>query len=377
MSTAPSSPSATPARTATRRRPAVAAPRVAPAAVALRLAAGLWLPAALWLAAGLLLPPAGAAVVEEIVAKVNNRIITASEFEERQKALVAQVQQESRGTASDQELRQARDVLLANIITEALLLERATTVFDMDRIRNSLIEDFRKQQGINTDADLEQALKDQQMTRKELEDHLIRLAVPNEIINYDVKRKISVSETEMKDYYAKNRSTWESPESATLREIVVLYEPSTRDEALERARAVVAEARGGADFLELVKQHSEAGTKETQGLIGPIPIRDLNAALATAARTLEPGQVSEPIDTGRSFHVLRLEGRAPASVRALEDVRDEVRNAVREQKFKPRFDVYLRRLWKENHIEVSPKYESWLVVSPLKPRAGAETASAP
>jgi peptidyl-prolyl cis-trans isomerase SurA len=371
MSTAPSSPSATPARTATRRRPAVAAPGVAPAAAALRLAAGLWL------AAGLLLPPADAAVVEEIVAKVNNRIITASEFEERQKALQAQVQQETRGTATDQELRQARDVLLANIITEALLLERAATVFDMDRIRNSLIEDFRKQQGINTDADLEQALKDQQMTRKELEDHLIRLAVPNEIINYDVKRKISVSETEMKDYYAKNHSTWESPESATLREIVVLYEPPTRDEALERARAVVAEARGGADFLELVKQHSEAGTKETQGLIGPIPIRDLNAALATAARTLEPGQVSEPIDTGRSFHVLRLEGRAPASVRALEEVRDEVRNAVREQKFKPRFDVYLRRLWKENHIEVSPKYESWLVVSPLKPRAGAETASVP
>src|SRR5262245_2601038 len=355
MSIAPSSPSATSARTATRTRPAVA----------------LWLVAAI--AAGLLAPAARAAVVEEIVAKVNNRIITASEFEERQKALQAQVVQESHGTATDQEMRQARDVLLANIITEALLLERATTVFDMDRIRGSLIEDFRKQQGINSDAELEQALKDQQMTRKELEDHLIRLAVPQEIINYDVKRKISVSKTEMKDYYAAHHSDWESPETATLREIVVLYDPDTRDEALERAKGLVAEARGGADFLELVKQHSEAGTRETQGLIGPIPIRDLQPALAAAARALEPAQVSEPVDTGRSFHVLRLEGRAPASVRTLDEVKDEVRNAVREQKFKPRFDVYLRRLWKENHIEVSPKYEAWLVVSPLKPRPGSET----
>jgi peptidyl-prolyl cis-trans isomerase SurA len=360
MSTAPSFRSATSARTAI-RPPATAAPARAAAVAVLGVV----------LAALLVAPPARGAVVEEIVAKVNNRIITASEFEERQQALFTQVSQEHPGPGMSQELQSAQDVLLANIITEALLLERATAIFDMDRIRNSLIEDFKKQQNIPGEVELDQALKDQGMTRKELEDHLIRIAVPNEIISYDVKRKISVSETEMQDYYDQHRALWETPETVTFKEIVVLYTDGTRDEAAERAARIVADARGGADFGDLVMQHSEAGTREVQGLIGPIPVRDLLAALVPAVKGLEPGQIGDPVDTGRSLHVLRLETRVPASIKPFDAVRDAVRDDVREEKFKPRFDAYLKRLWKENHIEVSPKFESWLVVSPLKPRTAA------
>src|SRR5262245_45231846 len=136
MSTAPSCPSVTSARTVTR------------SAAAAALIAG---------AATLVSPAVRAAVVDELVAKVNNRIITASEFEERQKALVAQVSQEHSGPGMDRELQSAQEALLANVITEALLLERAATIFDMDRIRTSLVEDFRKQQNIPPEADLEQA----------------------------------------------------------------------------------------------------------------------------------------------------------------------------------------------------------------------------
>jgi peptidyl-prolyl cis-trans isomerase SurA len=350
MSTAPSSRSVTSARTATRR-----------ASAALLAALGAAFAAA----------AAGAAVVDEIVAKVNNRIVTASEFEERQKALFTQVSQENPGPGLSAELQEAQDVLLANIITEALLLERAAAVFDMDRIRGSLIEQFKEQQNISGEPELEQALVEQGMTRRELEDHLIRIAIPNDIINYDVKRKISVSETEMKDYYAAHRPRWETPEMVTFREIVLLYAADGREEAVRRAAGIATEARGGADFADLVSQHSEAGTREVQGLIGPIPMRDLHAALAAAVKGLEPGQIGDPVDTGRSVHVLRLETRTPASVKSFDAVRDEVRLAVREEKFKPRFDAYLQRLWKENHIEISPKFESWLVVSPLKPRGGS------
>ncbi|HKQ97563.1 MAG TPA: peptidyl-prolyl cis-trans isomerase [Candidatus Polarisedimenticolia bacterium] len=327
--------------------------------------------AAATLAVCLLAPPARAAVVEEIVAKVNNRVITASEYEERQKALVAQVAQEHPGVGMEEELKDAQDSLLANVITEALLIERAGNIFDMDRIRGSLVEDFRKQQNIGSDAELETALKDQGMTRKELEEQLIRLAVPTEIINYDVKRKISVSETEIKTWYDAHRATFETPETVTLREVVLLYSGSTRDETLARAQAIAAEARGGADFKALVAQHSEAGTRETEGVLGPVAVNDLQSDLAAAAHDLKEGAISDPVDTGRSFHVLRLESRVAAGMRSLDEAHDEVRNSVREEKFRPRFDNYLKRLWKENHIEVSPKYQSQLVVTPLTAKKAA------
>lgn len=313
------------------------------------------------LLAALALTAPGAAVIEEIVAKVNNRIITKTEYEQRSAYLV----QQGRSQGED-ELQEQKDALLANLITEALLIERAEMIFDMDRIRTSLIEDFRKQQNIANDQELEAALKDQQMTRPELEEHLMRLAVPNEIINYDVKRKISVSDAEMQAYYDQHRSRWESPTTVTLREIVVTYTPGTKDEALGRARALAAQAREGGDFIEMVKQSSEGGTREIEGLLGPVAAKDLHPALNQGALALKIGEISDPVDTGRALHILKLEARVESSVKGLADVKDEVYNAVREEKFRPRFDNYLKKLWKENYIEVEPKYEPLLVVSPLK-----------
>lgn len=309
-------------------------------------------------------------MVDEIVVKVNNRIITRSEFDERAAYLVQQVQQQHSGGSINEELQAARDALLANLITEALLIERAETIFDMDKIRGSLIDDFKKQQNIPNDAELEKALKDQLITRKELEDQLIRMAVPNEIINYDVKRKISVSDQEMEDYYNQNRAKWESPEQVTFHEIVLLYTRDNKDEVRARAAMVVTQAKTGTgdEFIELVKQYSEAGTRETQGLLGPLPRADLQENIANVAFTMDAGAVSEPIDTGRSFHVIRLDARTAATTRTLADpiVKQEIHDQVRDQKYRPRFDIYLRKLWRENYIEVAPKYESYLVVSPLK-----------
>jgi peptidyl-prolyl cis-trans isomerase SurA len=304
--------------------------------------------------------PPRAAIIEEIVAKVNNRIITKSEYDQRNLYLVQQTK------GSQEDLQQAKDALLANLITEALLIERAETIFDMDRIRTSLIDDFRKQQNISNDEELETALKDQGMTRKELEEHLMRLAVPNEIINYDVKRKISVSDAEMQAYYDQHRSRWETPTTVTLREIVLAYDPETRDEVMGRARGIAAQAREGGDFVELVKQYSEGGTREIDGMLGPVAAKDLHPALNQAAMTLKIGEISDPVDTGRALHVLKLETRTETAVKTLADVKDEVYNAVREEKFRPRFDNYLKKLWKENYVEVEPKYQSLLVVSPLK-----------
>ncbi len=317
--------------------------------------------AAAVLAALALAGPARAAIIEEIVAKVNNRIITKTEYELRKQYL-----NDQQKGASEDDAQAQRDALLANLITEALLLERAETIFDMDRIRGSLIDDFKKQQNITTDEELETALKEQNMSRKELEEHLMRLAVPNEIINYDVRRKISVSDAEMQAYYDGHRSKWETPASVTLREIVVTYTTETHDESLSRAQGITAQARNGGDFIELVKQYSEGGTREVEGILGPVSLKDLNPSLAQASQGLKPGQISDPVDSGRAFHILKLEARTETVTRTLPEVKDELYNAVREEKFRPRFDLYLKKLWKENYIEVAPKYESLLVVSPLK-----------
>ena len=107
---------------------------------------------------------------------MNNRIITKSEFQERSQYVLSQVYRDHSGPDLDHQVKDAQDTMLANMITELLLIERAQSLLDLDKVRKNLIDDFRKQQKIESDDDLEKLLKEQGMTRKDLEEQLIRLA---------------------------------------------------------------------------------------------------------------------------------------------------------------------------------------------------------
>jgi len=376
MSTAPSSPSNTPASTGTeppappqRARPPASRRSVIPAPLPRTAVTGLLLAALVaWMV------PARAAIVEEIVAKVNNRIISKSEFEERSTYILKQIYQQYSGDELDRQLRDAQESMLSNMITELLLLDRAESLLDLSKVRKNLVDDFRKQQNIASDDDLEKVLKDQGMKRKDLEEQLIRLAVPQEIINYEVRRKISVSEAEIKEYYDAHQKDWETAPTVSFNEIAMFYEDANRPEVLSRAQGVVREARGGGtDFGELVQKYSEAPSKESGGFLGPLAAADLHPAIAEAAFKLQTGDVSDPIDTGRSYQVIRLVGKTDRVVKTQEDMREAIVKAVRDAKFRPRYDHYIKKLWRENQIEVLPKYEHYLVRTPLKPGPGGES----
>jgi peptidyl-prolyl cis-trans isomerase SurA len=348
MSIAPSFPSSTRVTTQKTRRPP---PRVLSLVLASVLAAST---------------QARGAIVEEIVAKVNNRIISKSEFEERSAYILKQIYQQYSGSDLDVHLQDARDTMLANMVTELLLIERAQTLLDLDKVRKNLIDDFRKQQNIANDEELEKLLKEQNMTRKDLEEQLIRLAVPQEMIGYEVRRKISVSDAEIKSYYDEHQKEWETPPMVTFNEVVVFYEDANRPEVLSRAQGVVREARGGTEFGELVQKYSEAPSKETGGFLGPLAAPDLHPAIAESVFKLQVGEISDPIDTGSAYHVVRLLGKTDRVVKTGEEVKDAISKAVRDEKFRPRYERYIRKLWKESQIEIMPKYEQHLVWSPLK-----------
>jgi len=353
MSTAPFSRSTTPASTGIRR----------PAVRALLLALAASLPS---------VSPGRAAIVEEIVAKVNNRIISKSEFEERSSYILKQIYQQYSGSELDERLKDARETMLANMITELLLVDRSQTLLDLDKVRKNLVDDFKKQQNIASDEDLERQLKEQKMSRKDLEEQLLRLAVPQEMINYEVRRKISVSDAEIKQYYDQHAKDWETPPTVTFNEIVLFYEDANRPEVDSRAAGVVREARGGTEFADLVQRYSESPSKENGGFLGPLGAGDLHPAIAGKAFALAAGDISDPIDTGRSLHIIRLVAKTDRVVKTNDEVKDAITKAVRDQKFRPRYEHYIRKIWKESQIEVQPKYEQYLVWSPLMVVKGAE-----
>src|SRR5207249_4803106 len=162
--------------------------------------------------------------------------------------------------------------------------------------------DFKKQQKIESDEGLDRLLKEQKVTRQDLLDTLVRLSVPQEIVNYEVRRKISVSDKEIKKYYDEHRRDFVKPERVVFREIVILFEDATKEEARARAEAARRALDSGTDFGEVAGRESEVSSKERGGLVGPFTHGELRPEVESQVFSLQPGQLAGPIESSRAFH---------------------------------------------------------------------------
>ncbi len=303
-------------------------------------------------------PVCRAEILEEIVAKVNNSIITLSQFQARLDLFRQQLNRKYTGDELDAKLASSQEALLHNMVIENLLVQRADVLLDMDKVKKNLLEDFKKQQKIESDAELDKLLKEQKMSRQDLLDTLARLSIPQMIINYEVRRKISVSEKEIQEYYSSHRSDFVKPERVTFREIVILFEDVTKQEAQARAEGVRRELDAGADFVGLVARESQTSSKEGGGLVGPFAKGELLPEIEKETFALKPGQLAGPIESARAFHIVKLESRDPEQVTPLPEARDGIIEKIRDEKFDDKVEEYLKKLWTDNFIYIFPKYGS-------------------
>jgi peptidyl-prolyl cis-trans isomerase D len=136
-------------------------------------------------------------------------------------------------------------------------------------------------------------------------------------------------EKELKDYYEANRFVYQQPERIRARQILVKVAPDATPEAkakaMERAQALLKEVEGGKDFAEVAKASSEdPGTKPSGGDLGWVERGNWEPALANAAFALEPGKVTQPIETRFGVHLVKVEEKKPAQDKKLEEVQDEI-----------------------------------------------------
>ncbi|HYO59691.1 peptidylprolyl isomerase [Archangium sp.] len=136
-------------------------------------------------------------------------------------------------------------------------------------------------------------------------------------------------EKEIKDYYEANRFVYQQPERIRARQVLLKVAPDATPEAkakvMERAQALFKEVEGGKDFAEVARASSEdPGTKASGGDLGWVERGNWEPALASVAFALEPGKVTQPIETKFGIHLVKVEEKKPAQDRKLEEVQDEI-----------------------------------------------------
>ena len=309
---------------------------------------------ACWLAAGAVV--ARAEVIEEIVAWVNDDIITRSDLEGRDREVAAELLSRLSGEELDRRIAEARVVLLRDMISEKLLVQQAERLYDMKKMEESLVKNFKEQEKITTDEELEKILGNEGLTVEDLKRRLMEFNAPRSVVEYEVRDKVSVTDAQVEAYYQEHQSDFALSEQVSFREIVVLSEGRGEEGAMARARELLEKARAGEDFATVARESSEAASREQGGLLGPFKRGELSPEIEAAAFSLPVGQVSDPIRTVHGVHLLRVESHEQGRVLPLDELREKIADQLELAQFQESLQSYLRKLWSSADIEVAQPY---------------------
>ncbi len=175
--------------------------------------------------------PYGGTTVEEIIARVNDQIITKSDYDRAQAELDQEMQQ--RG-ATMQEMSEAHKDLLRNLIDQQLWLAKGKElgITGETELVNRLNE-IRKQYNLATMEDLEKAAKEQGVSFEDFKANIRNQIITQEVMRDQVGRKIAPTPGEVQRYYEAHKQDYAQPESVKLSEILISTgtQPDDREEA--------------------------------------------------------------------------------------------------------------------------------------------------
>lgn len=145
--------------------------------------------------------------------------------------------------------------------------------------------------------------------------------------------EVKASEDDLKAYYDENIDRWETPAQVKARHVLIKTVPgddeTRKSELRERAQFVLDKALEGADFAELAKEFSQDGSGPDGGDLGWFGPGQMVPAFEDAAFDMDPGEISEIVETEFGFHIIKVEDVRAEGVKEFEDVRAEVEELYR------------------------------------------------
>ncbi|MBM3817719.1 MAG: hypothetical protein FJW14_01700 [Acidimicrobiia bacterium] len=299
----------------------------------------------------------GQEIIEQVLVNVNGDILTKSDFEARQIAVLRQRPELSNVTPESPELRKAvaevTPDLILDAVDELLLIQRGRELglaLGDDQFKQ-IVENIKKTNQLEDDERFQAALTQEGMTMADLRRSLERQMLVSEVQNREVMAKIAVTEDEAKAYYEVNRGQFTTPSEITLREILIEVPADARginvaqdDEARAEADAVRKRLLGGEPFPRLAGEVSDAPSKANGGLIGPINVNELAEPLQKLLNGMKVGDLTDVMRTQRGYQILKLESRTETKIRSFDDARSDISNRVGEQKLRGERLKYLERL---------------------------------
>lgn len=310
-------------------------------------------------------------VIEQVLVRVNGEIVSKTEFEDRQLAMLRGRPELANVTPASIELQRAIAEITPDLILEAvdelLLIQRGRELNYAlgDAQFKDIVESIKKSNNLTDEAQFQAALKQERMTLADLRRSVERNMLINQVQSTEVTQKLSVTDEEARAYFDSHRAEFTTPSEVMLREILIEV-PST-DQGFNAAQDQQARARAeevrqrllkGEPFPRLAAEVSSSPSKANGGLIGPIHMDELAPQLQELLGKLKVGELADTIRTTRGYQLLKLESRTEGRSRTFEEARSDIGRRVIEGKSRAAMQKYLDQLraqadikWRNTELE--------------------------
>lgn len=296
--------------------------------------------------------PAGAVIVDRIIAIVNDTIITQSDLNNAFAPVRKKIEENTTVAEREKVLRDTREAYLNRMIDNILIEQQAAKlgIVVQDEDVTNTIRNILAQKNLTMD-DFEKILEQEGMSldayKKDVKEQMTR----SKVIRRELRTTISVSDEEIGDYYTQHIKAYEGETAVRISQIVLFYPDNADDEMKGKIRVKMEEIlnrlKAGESFEKLASQYSQGPTAREGGDIGFVERGIMNPEMEKVAFALEPGQGSGIIESSAGLSIIAVTDKRGGNARGIESVRDEIKDKLMDAKMEKKYDEWISDLRKK------------------------------
>ncbi len=308
-------------------------------------------------------------LIDEIVAKVNEEVITWTDVEGELAILKAGLL----GRIKDSTERAKRFEIqkrgtLRGMIESSLMMQKAEEMgigANADVQVSAYLDYMRKESGIPNMEMFDQVLRRQGSSLNDLRRISRQKYIGETLVYQMVYSRLTVMTQEVEEYYSANIKDFTEPAEVELAEILFLTEGKDKATVRSKAEKILSQLKAGTPFEELAKEFSDGPSASKGGAIGIFKRGSMSEKTEAIAFNLKQNAFSEIIEDEFGYQIVKVLSAKPAREKPLTEVRPEIQRKIQDKKGQPEVLKFLEELRRESYIYVAPEYRKQFEVEGL------------
>jgi peptidyl-prolyl cis-trans isomerase SurA len=308
--------------------------------------------------------PENGKVVEEIIARVNNEIITRSEYDKALTQTEEDTRQDCKGKCTpeqlESEIESRKKAALRDLIDQSLLAQRGKDLgisVETDVVKQ--LDQIRIQNNLKDMDELEKAVSGQGINWEDFKSNIRNHILTQKVVSQEVGSHISISESDSQKFYDQHKSEFIRPEQVALREIIVNTEGKKESELPDlkkKAETALKRVKDGEDFGEIAKRFSDGSTKDQGGFIGTFKRGELAKQLEDVVFKMKRNELTDVIETRQGYLIFQVLEHYDEGQQSFDKVQEEIKEHLYNEKLEPAVREYLKTLREESYVVIKPGY---------------------